>query len=202
MQTINIKKAKADLRTRKIFSASGWGVSDFKLISAPDHNGPTVYLCDIEHQQLYVVASATNAVALIRKVQKKHRISFQRCHETLSTLLLQRVTKKYENDAAFLNHFVVFTLMYAFQTQSFEHVQNNTNPAMIVLNYIDHSDGTPLIRPNPLPDTTGLFAPEDIQRIANIILGQDKKSHPTRFPRAKLIQFTARHARALKLDKD
>ena len=199
MQPINIDQAKANQNTLSTFAEAGWGISHFKLSSEQGNGGPTVYLCDIEHQQLYVVASAPNALDVVRALQKKQGISFQHCHETLSTFLLKRSTQKHEKDEAFLNQFVLFTLMYAFQTKSFEHVKNTANPAIIVLHYIDRSDDTPLLRPNPLPDSTAMFSPDAIKQIANRILDQDKKNHPTRFTRAKLIRFTAKKTRALKL---
>ena len=80
----------------------------------------------------------------------------------------------------------MLSLMYVFQTQSFEHVKNTPNPAIIVLHYIDRSDGTPLLRPNPLPVSTGMFPPDDINRIANMILDQDKKTIPRGSPAQNL----------------
>ena len=124
MQLINIDKAKTNQNTLSAFAEAGWGISHFKLSSDQGNGGPTVYLCDIEQQQMYVVASAPNALDVVHSVQKKQGISFQRCHEILSTLLLKRATQKYERDEAFLNQFVLFTLMYVFQTQSFERVKN------------------------------------------------------------------------------
>lgn len=199
MQLINIDQARANQNTLSAFAEAGWGISHFKLSSEQGNGGPTIYLCDIEHQQLYVVASAPNALDVVHSLQKKQGVSFQRCHEILSTLLLERATQKYEKDEAFLKQFVLFTLMYVFQTQSFECVKNTANPAIIVLHYIDRSDGTPLLRPNPLPVSIGMFPPDDIKQIANMILDQDKKNHPTRFTRAKLIRFTAKNTSALKL---
>lgn len=201
MQLIDIDQAKTNQATQEIFAEAGWGISHFKLSSEQGNGGPTVYLCDIEHQQLYVVASATNALDVVQALQKNQGISFQHCHETLSTLLRKRATQKYESDEVFLNQFVLFTLMYVFQTQSFERVKNTANPNIIVLHYIDRSDGTPLLRPNPLPDSADMFSPDDIKQIANMVLDRDKTNHPTRFTRAKLLRFTAKNTSALKLDE-
>lgn len=198
MQLIDIDQAKTNQNTQSTFAEAGWGISHFKLSSEQSSGGPTVYLCDIEHQQLYVVASAANAHDVVHALQKNQGINFQDCHETLSTLLLKRATQKHEKDEVFLNQFVLFTLMYVFQTQSFERVKNMANPNVIVLHYIDRSDGTPLLRPNPLPDATGMLSPDDIKQIANMILDQDKKNHPTRFTRVKLLRFTAKNTSALK----
>ena len=198
MQPISIDQAKTNQATQEIFAEAGWGISHFKLSSEQGNGGPTVYLCDIEHQQLYVVASAANALDVVQALQKNQGISFQCCHEILSTLLRKRATQKYESDEIFLNQFVLFTMMYVFQTKSFEHVKNTANPNIIVLHYIDCSDGTPLLRPNPLPDSADMFSPDDIKQIANMVLDQDKINHPTRFMRAKLLRFTAKNTSALK----
>ena len=62
MQLINIDQARENQNTLSAFAEAGWRIRHFTLSSEQNNGGPTVYLCDIEHQQLYVVASALDVV--------------------------------------------------------------------------------------------------------------------------------------------
>lgn len=177
------------------FSAAGWNLSRATVTNA-EIGGPTIYITDIETGQLLLVALTMNAIPLLTERAREDSVSFGDMCNMLGTLLGDLVTNKIPLDEESRGALTAAAGLYIAGTQGYA-MMNNTgvhNGQYLVIRHPDASfPGGHILRPVPIRAVKPL-SPEDIEAAVEHVLAIDRRNHPERFPRAKVLAFRIRNA--------
>lgn len=181
------------------FVQFGWEISipTHAGIGNNDMGGPMIYFCDIEPNELYVVALTADAIDHVAKLSEDRKLTFDDACSALGSLLADVASGKAELTSETRGSIAVGAAMYIPHTKSYAHAQANgglANWQFIVMRQPDASTGDYILRPFPVLSSRPL-SPLEIAEYVIEILAVDRITHPERFPSAALLQFNPKGIR-------
>lgn len=171
------------------FSEFGWNV-DRRVTPDGLPNGPTIYLCHLESQQLYVVQLIERGVQKLRETAQLQPISFQDACNALGTVLDEVATRNVALDRDARNAMAVSAGLYLSGTQIYRLGSERQPPLSqyVVIRHYDVSTKEKILRPAGYARSDPMTPPE-LCEFVDQILAVDSKMHPERFRKAQVLKF-------------
>lgn len=185
----NLAFAAACRSLAEQFAQFGWDV-DRKATPDGPPNGPTIYLCHLEAQQVYVVQLIERGVEKLKEMAEAHRISFQDACNALGTVLDDLAARTIALDRDARNTMTVSAGLYLSGTQIYL-LGNERQPPLsqyVVIRHYDVSTKEKIVRPAGYGRSDPM-TPYEVCEFVDQILLMDRKMHPERFRKAQVLQF-------------